>query len=128
MYTLACKCLTLLREQLLLCKRTRITTLQTTTADTRRAQRRIKAWSVVAEKGVARTSQLLRRAEQLTQWRLHQTSTVLLCTVDSVARMVYELDDAATDAQADTVGWQLGNEALLIIYVVITLRACFCIV
>jgi hypothetical protein len=33
--------------------------------------------------------------------------------MDSVARMVYELDEAATDAQADSVGWLLGNEPLL---------------
>jgi hypothetical protein len=50
--------------------------------------------------------------------------------------MVYELDEAGTDPQADGVGWLLGNEHLLTIYIcivisllqVITLRDCFCIV
>ena len=71
-----------------------------------KAEARISAWLKLARKGCSHISSCLARLNQLTEWRIYRTSRVLLCTVDSVARVVYGIEDASEGAEKDGhTGW-----------------------
>jgi hypothetical protein len=57
---------------------------------------------------------VLPRLALLTKWRVLRTARVLLCTIDSVSRMVYQIEDAADEAEEHGYrGWTLDAGELL---------------
>lgn len=59
--------------------------------------------SVVLSDGVARVSRMLQRLEDLTRFRIYTKTRVLICTVDSTARMLRAMEDGTLEA-ANAIG------------------------
>jgi hypothetical protein len=71
-------------------------------------------WRTVLTQGLAWIESNLPKLEQLTKWRILSTSQVLVCTIDSVSRMLGDIEEAANESKtAGYKGWTIdaGNSS-----------------
>jgi hypothetical protein len=69
-------------------------------------------WRRVLTQGIAWIDTNLPQLEQLTKWRILSTSQVLVCTIDSVSRMLGDIEEAANESQAAGYrGWTIDEGA-----------------
>jgi hypothetical protein len=67
-------------------------------------------WRRVLTQGVAWIDSNLPELEQLTKWRILSTAQVLVCTIDSVSRMLGDIEEAANESKAAGYrGWTIDE-------------------
>ena len=79
--------------------------------------RSLEKWQELVSRGRRRSRQIVSRLEDLTRYRLYTTTRVLICTVDSVERMLRNMEEGTTaaalaigkDAYAGTLQLQLDT-------------------
>jgi hypothetical protein len=64
----------------------------------------------VLTQGIAWIDSNLPQLELLTKWRILSTSQVLVCTIDSVSRMLGDIEEAASESKAAGYkGWTIDE-------------------
>ena len=81
--------------------------------------RSLEKWQELVSRGRRRSGQIVSRLEALTRHRLYTTTRVLICTVDSVERMLRNMEEGAIAAaiaigkHEDAFAWRLQLDTVI---------------